>query len=191
MQKKLRPEFCHSYSVLGFFSSFSTAQVKIQIFFQCLCWRLFCSAPFHSSLWHRADAFHTEQRSLGLQWKRRREKSLFCGMRRDCWQLVKSLWARTELCKPVSQQAALMRVCGSTHVPVPAVRDEDVQTYRLRSTPCLWCHPSFSHRFPLSPLPQMSTQDRRKCFLFLRRLAGRSRGAERSAFPPCPLPSLL
>lgn len=56
--------------------------------------------------------------------------------------------------------------------------------HRHRSTLCLQCHPSFSHRYPLSPLSWVSTQDRHKCFVFLWRLTGRSRGDERTPHLP-------
>lgn len=113
--------------------------------------------------WHRADAFHAEQHSLGLQWKGKERKKVASVEWRDIadswWDLYErglgfvSLWAR---------QSAQCE-CVAPHVCLCTLSRR--RMYRLRSTPWFWCHPGFSHKSRLSSLPQMFTQDRHKWFL--------------------------
>lgn len=108
--------------ILLFFFIFFTVQLKIQIFFQCLHWRLFCSAPLHRCLGFVAGRglmhFMLNNTLLGCSGREGEQKSSFCGTKGHCWQLVRSVRARTRLCKPVSQTVTPMWVCDPTHVPV-------------------------------------------------------------------------
>lgn len=162
LSKKLRPEFCHNFSLL--FSSFFTAQLKIQIFFQCLHWRLFCSSALHRCLGFVPSTGLTHfmvNSLLGCSGRQGEKKCSFCGMKGRCWQLLRSVRARTRFCKPVSQSPQCE--CVSPHM-CPCTHSRR-RMYRLRITSYFWCHPSSSHRSCLSSLPQMFTQDRHKCFL--------------------------
>lgn len=51
--------------------------------------------------------------------------------------MVKSVLERIGFCKPTRQQAALMQMCSSMHVPVQSVKDEDAQAqeHTLSSVP--------------------------------------------------------
>lgn len=121
LSKKLRPEFYQNCNP-PFFFIFFTVQLKIQIFFQCLHWRLFCSAPLHRCLGFVAGRglmhFMLNNTLLGCSGREGEQKSSFCGTKGHCWQLVRSVRARTRLCKPVSQTVTPMWVCDPTHVPV-------------------------------------------------------------------------